>query len=137
VFRELPRDDYLKFVKDAGEAGAASDLSGLISFYADDADFNLKRSDYLNKWTHFLINFNKDSNFTILYVNGNKIGDHKHKDYYKSVINQVNTSMSAKGNCNGGFMSNLRIVRDSAGDWLISTDNVKRLYDKEREKLLI
>jgi len=30
----------LKFVKDAGEAGAASDLSGLISFYADDADQN-------------------------------------------------------------------------------------------------
>ena len=30
----------LKFVKDAGEAGAASDISGLISFYADDADQN-------------------------------------------------------------------------------------------------
>ena len=30
----------LKFVKDAGEAGAANDISGLISFYADDADQN-------------------------------------------------------------------------------------------------
>ena len=30
----------LKFVKDAGEAGANNDISGLISFYADDADQN-------------------------------------------------------------------------------------------------
>jgi len=30
----------LKFIKDAGEAGAANDISGLISFYADDAGQN-------------------------------------------------------------------------------------------------
>ena len=30
----------IKFIKDAGEAGAANDISGLISFYADDADQN-------------------------------------------------------------------------------------------------
>ena len=30
----------LKFVKDAGEAGATNDISGLVSFYADDADQN-------------------------------------------------------------------------------------------------
>jgi hypothetical protein len=30
----------IKFIKDAGEAGAANDVSGLISFYADDADQN-------------------------------------------------------------------------------------------------
>ena len=30
----------LKFVKDAGEAGANNDISGLVSFYADDADQN-------------------------------------------------------------------------------------------------
>jgi hypothetical protein len=30
----------LKFIKDAGEAGAANDISGLVSFYADDADQN-------------------------------------------------------------------------------------------------
>jgi len=30
----------LRFIKDAGEAGAANDISGLISFYADDAGQN-------------------------------------------------------------------------------------------------
>ena len=30
----------LKFVKDAGDAGATNDISGLVSFYADDADQN-------------------------------------------------------------------------------------------------
>jgi len=30
----------LRFIKDAGEAGAANDISGLVSFYADDADQN-------------------------------------------------------------------------------------------------
>ena len=30
----------IKFIKDAGEAGATNDISGLISFYADDADQN-------------------------------------------------------------------------------------------------
>ena len=30
----------LKFVKDAGEAGATNDIPGLVSFYADDADQN-------------------------------------------------------------------------------------------------
>jgi hypothetical protein len=106
-----------------------------VAFYADDFDIGLNRSNYMQKWTHFLIRFNKNNKRTVIWVNGQNKGSHYHRDIFKGYLDSVNCALGA--NTNGGFMSNLRVWESGSGGDLISSNGVAELYAEERKKLLI
>jgi len=106
-----------------------------VAFYGDDFDIGLKRSDYMQKWMHVVIRFNKDNKRTVIWVDGENKGSHYHNNIFKGYLDSVNSALGA--NTNGGFMSNLRVWESGSGGNLIYSDGVTELYAEEKKMLLL
>jgi len=110
-----------------------------LAFYGNDVDFSVNQSDYSHKWTHFVVQYEKNGNNNgvgRLYVNGLLKGTQtfpKASDY-QGTLDRMGRGFGSN-NTVDSVISNVRIMSSNKDSFILSSTNIRDIYEAELKYL--
>ena len=110
-----------------------------LAFYGNDVDFSVNQSDYSHKWTHFVVQYEKNGGnkgVGRLYINGVLKGTvtFPKSDDYQGTLDRMGRGFGGNRTVDA-VISNVRIMTSNKDSFILSSTNVRDIYNAELKYL--